>query len=399
MKSGSSREAIRSAEKLGYFTVLFTTNKKLLRQRDEFPDVHKMLLVDLTNLEVIRNAIESIQCNGLIIESIVSFVDPYVYLAAKLSEEYCSTILSTDAIKAMENKITTRKVMEDSPYSPKFIKLEGNETEEKISSTIKQYPYPLMVKSPLSTGSKDVLKVENDEELFKSINLLKNKYPELPILIEDYIDGPQYLVEAIVVNGDIHIIAIFEQEIVQFKRFIITGYNLLHDEVEKNLVETIQEGVKDIIESFEMDNGACHLEIRMNGDYVKLVEINPRVSGGAMNRMIEIAYGINLVEETLKLTLGFTPELTRKWEKHVFTQYVTISRNGILEKVTGKKRASLCPGVEEIYIKPKKGTLLSPPESMGQRYAYIIATGDTSEQAKENAKIAAKEIEFHLKPL
>lgn len=36
---------------------------------------------------------------------------------------------------------------------------------------------------------------------------------------------------------------------------------------------------------------------------------------------------------------------------------------------------------------------------MGQRYAYIIATGDSSEQAKENAKTAAKEIQFHLKPI
>lgn len=394
-KSGSSREAIKAADKLGYFTVLFTDNEKLLRQRTEFPDVHRMILVDFSNQEEIRNTIESNQKHGLIIEAIVSFVDPYVSFAAELHAKYCNASLSVDAIKAMEDKTLTRELLKDLPYTPNFIKLKVAEFEELIPSIMIHLSYPLMVKSPLSTGSKDVIKVENDEELIKSINLFKKKDPDLTILIEEYLDGPQYLVETVIVNGDIHVIAIFKQEIANLDRFIITGYNLLND-IDEELFESIQVAVKDIIESFEMENGSCHLEIRIVDDQIKLIEINPRVSGGAMNRMIEIAFGINLVEETLKIQLGITPNLTRKWEKHLFTQYVILSRSGILERVTGKKRAARCPGVEEVYIKPRKGKFLSPPKSMGQRYAYVIATGDTSEEAKENAKTAVKEIEFHL---
>lgn len=398
MKSGSSREAIKAAEKLGYFTVLLTSNEKFLSQREEFPDVHRMFLADLANPHELRDTIESIKESGLMIEAIVSFVDPYVCLATTLQEEYCKTSLSTEAIGAMEDKISTRELLEDSPYTPKFIKFKDSESEETLISIIKHYEYPLMVKSPLSTGSKDVIKVENLEELVEGAKLLSRKYPQLPILIEEFLDGPQYLVETIIFNGEVHIVAILEQEIKQFKRFIITGYNLLN-QIEERLFENIQEAVNDIIASFEMKNGSCHLEIRIVGDRVKLIEINPRVSGGAMNRMIQVAYGINLVEETLKLSLGTAPDLTRKWEKPVFTQYATISNSGILERVTGKKRASLCPGVEEVYIKPRKGSMLTPPRSMGQRYAYVIATGDSSEQAKENAKIAIQEIEFHLKPI
>lgn len=399
MKSGSSREAIKAAEKLGYFTILFTNNGKFLRQRTEFPEVHRMILVDFSDVEGLRNAIESNQSEGLIINAIVSFVDPYMYLAAKLHEEFCNKSLSLDAIKAMEDKILTREILKDSPYTPNFTKTNGMESEESLTSIINHYPYPLIVKSPLSTGSKDVIKVENDKELCNSVNLLAKKYPEQPILIEEYLDGPQYLVETVVINGNIHIIAILEQEITQFERFIITGYNVLNETDKDDLLQNIRQAAESIIKSLKMKTGTCHLEIRIIQDQCKLVEINPRISGGAMNRMIEIAYGINLVEETLKISLGFTPNLTKKWERPVFTQYVTTSTSGILEKVTGKKRASRLSGVQEVYVKPKKGKLLSPPISMGQRYAYIIATGDSSEQAKENAKTAAKEIEFHLKPV
>ncbi|WP_338470849.1 ATP-grasp domain-containing protein [Niallia sp. XMNu-256] len=398
MKSGSSREAIRAAEKLGYFTVLFTDNEKLLTQRTEFPDVHQMTLVDLSNMEELRNRIKKSQSQGLIIDAIVSFVDPYVYLATKLHGEFCNNRLSIEAIRAMEDKILTREKLKDSPYTPKFIKINGRESKESLTSLLKDYSYPLMVKSPYSTGSKDVIKVENDKQLFNSVNMLTNKYPDVPVLIEEYLDGPQFLVETVVLDGKVHIIAIIEQEITQFKRFIITGYNVLK-KMDKTLLQNMKQAVERIIQSFEMKTGTCHLEIRVVRGQCKLVEINPRISGGAMNRMIDIAYGINLVEETLKLSLGTPPNLTRKWVKPVFTQYVTISTSGILERVTGKKRASRSPGVQEVYIKPRKGKLLSPPKTMGQRYAYVIATGDSSEQAKENAKTAAKEIQFHLIPV
>lgn len=53
-KSGSSREAIKAAESLGYFTVLFTNNEKQFLQRKEYADVHKMVLVDITNMNAMR---------------------------------------------------------------------------------------------------------------------------------------------------------------------------------------------------------------------------------------------------------------------------------------------------------------------------------------------------------
>ena len=155
--------------------------------------------------------------------------------------------------------------------------------------------------------------------------------------------------------------------------------------------------MESIIEKFDIQNGAMHVEMRLTGNGWRLIEINPRISGGAMNKMLKAAFGFDLVEETLKLYLGQRPSLIQKQRNFVFTQYVVIEKKGILEKVTGKNRARKSPGVVEVYVKPKKGTQLVPPLSMGHRYAYVIAQGSTMEMAKESAKKAAGEIEFHLK--
>ena len=115
-----------------------------------------------------------------------------------------------------------------------------------------------------------------------------------------------------------------------------------------------------------------------------------------MNKMIQAAFGFNLVEETLKLYLGETPSIKPKCRNYVFTQYLVVSKKGVLEKVTGKQRAKNSPGVVEVYVKPKKGTKLIPPLSMGHRYAYVIAKGSSMEEAEKFAENAANEIKFHL---
>ena len=44
-KSGSSREAIKAAERLGFLTVLLTERNSFMKQRKEFPDVSQMIHV------------------------------------------------------------------------------------------------------------------------------------------------------------------------------------------------------------------------------------------------------------------------------------------------------------------------------------------------------------------
>jgi biotin carboxylase len=71
----------------------------------------------------------------------------------------------------------------------------------------------------------------------------------------------------------------------------------------------------------------------------------------------------------------------------------------VLDRVTGRQKARTMPGVYEVYIKPTRGQRLRVPKSMGHRYAYVIAYGETMDHARETAKQAAAEITFQLVPV
>lgn len=393
-KSGSSRDAIMAANNLGYHTVLFTKNAKQMQQRDQYPDVHKMIYIDTDNLKVMKEEIKLLRSNGLDIKVIVSFIDTYVCSASLLCDEFCENKFSSEAIKLMNNKEQTRLFLKNQPYTPKFTVIKPGK-EISFESILPMFTFPLMVKSPSSTGSKDVLLAENKDQLLAHTLMLREKDPKESIIIEEYIVGDQYLVEAVVYNKKVMIAGVIEQEITSGKRFIITGYGVMVN-VPEDIMAGIKEVLYSIVEQFGIVNGALHLELRHAKTGWKLIEINPRISGGAMNRMIKAAYGYSLVEETLKLHLGGKPSIIPMYKKFVFTQFKIIYEKGVLERVTGKGRARKSPGVVEIYVKPKKGTVLFPPLSMGHRYAYVIATGSSMEEAKNYAKNALKEIQFHL---
>ncbi|QPW46710.1 ATP-grasp domain-containing protein [Bacillus thuringiensis] len=394
-KSGSSREAIKAAEKLNYFTVLLTNKTKFIEERNTFPDVHEMILTDINDYDTIITTIEKLKKTEKSIKGIFSFIDPFVSVAARLSEKFCSNIVSTQAIYQMENKILTRNVLKNSPVSLNYLIYKPTASLSSFLKKAKKLKFPLIVKSPKSTGSKDVILVKDKSQLLSSIQSLLKKLPNEEILLEEYIDGPQYLVEILVENGEVHIIAVIEQEITLFERFIVTGYSLL-GQVDNNLYNSLFYAIHSIIQDFDMKNGACHLELRKIKDVWKLIEINPRISGGAMNDIIEIGYGINLVQETIQLMLGNKPSLNKKYYKYVYTHYLTVNSKGKLIQVTGKNRSSRYPGVEKVYIKPRKGTILQPPTSMGHRYGYVLAASHLKTEAKKIALEAAKEISFQI---
>lgn len=393
-KSGSSREAIKAAEGLGYFTVLLTSSTAFINNREEFPDVHLMKLCNLSNIDEIRKTINDIQLKSLSVAAIVSFVDPYCETACLLADELGINYFSTEAISNMLNKIRSREILSNTCYVPYYTTL--GESSSIDRHTIENH-LPIIIKAPNSTGSKDVFKVNSYKEFKNYKNKLFRKYPDDPILIEEFLDGPQYLVETVVYHGKLHIIAIFQQEITFTGRFIVTGYNLVLDPIEEFLTK-LTTAVQDIVKAHGLTHGSCHLELRYIRDNWKLIEINPRISGGAMNKLIETGLGINLVEQILKMALDCKPNLEPKFKKHAFCQHIIVSDTGILEKVTGRNKALKSKGVQCVYIKPKRGAYLTPPQSMGNRYAYVIATGDTEEEARDNAKQAAALIKFSLKP-
>lgn len=382
-KSGTSREALTIAKKMGFSVILFTDRKKFLEQRDEFPEVDKIYFFQ-SNDEV-ESRIKDLIQSDIKIAAIISFIDPFVSFAAELQRRMGLVSLSVEALRTMEDKLQFRHALKHLSSAPYYL----SSIEGKLD-----FPFPVIVKSPHSNGSKNVKLVTNKEKLKKII-----KKSTEPLLIEEFLQGPQYLVEAVCYEGELKIVAIIKQDIMEINdQFIITGYQYpatLQDKEEGELIKAVLD-IKDVL---NMTNGNFHLEFRLVDGNWKLIEMNPRISGGAMNKIIFEGTGINFAEEIIRLNLGEKPSFIQTKFQPVYAKFLTVDKVGKLIKVTGRNRAAKYDGIKEIYVKPRKGTILRKPTSLGHRYAYVLAVGDTVEAAKEKAILAAKEIRFYIETM
>ncbi|WHY85503.1 ATP-grasp domain-containing protein [Neobacillus novalis] len=392
---GTSKEALTIAKEMGYFIVLLTNKRKINKQK--FPDVDLCIFFkDILDETKVIDELTNIKKDGKQICACISFIDPYVSYAAKLSEHLGLVKLSADSLYMMENKIRFREKLRGLSSSPFYVVFNHDIPVDQFVQKYKSF-LPLILKPPASNGSKNVLLVDTTEKFKAGITFLQKRYPGRWVLVEEYLAGPQFLIEIIVHSNEMTVVGVIEQEITNNERFIVTGYQypaMLNSEDYKNLVDSITS----IVDQIGLSNGSCHLEMRNVQGNWKLVEINPRMSGGAMNQIIEEGTGINLIKEIVRMALGEQPLLIETRKQHVYAIYLTISSQGKLLKVTGVDQALRHKGVKYVHIKPKEGNILIVPYSMGNRYACVIAASESPEIAKSIAIAAAQEIKFYLEP-
>ena len=381
-------DALAAAVVLGYSAILLTDRKSFLRWKHKTVQI---IYMDSMDKENIHNQIIQLIQSGYDIQSIISFVDPFVSMASNLSNEFCGSTISSKALELMEDKLNTRLALQKNKATCNFEMIPVGKSKTSITT------FPLILKKPMSNGSKDVFYIENEKEFAIIVKKLTKRNPGRQLLVEEFIEGPQYVIEVVVVDAVPIIVAIIRQEIEKDFTFIVTAYEFVI-EMDEVVYRSLWKTVNSIINEIGLHNGTCHFEMRYSSEGWKLIELNPRISGGAMNRMIKEAFGIDLVLETIKLYLGEEPDLIRKKRRFVHSSYITINSTGYLLEVEGVEQAASCPGVVDVHVKSSIGATMMPPVSMGHRYGYVMAIGASPEEARERARNAVKLIKFYIEP-
>jgi biotin carboxylase len=133
--------------------------------------------------------------------------------------------------------------------------------------------------------------------------------PKRQILVEEFItEGRELSYEAFVQHG--RLVPLLIQEKYKFARegsFHFETANLcptpfVTDEEEGLLHQQLQEAMTKL----GVDDTFVHIECKWDGERVRIIEVNSRIGGGSVPKMLNIFLGIDPREMTLKLALGET---------------------------------------------------------------------------------------------
>lgn len=164
---------------------------------------------------------------------------------------------------------------------------------------------PVCVVKPVDqSGSLDVRRVGSEREAVGAFRrALRSGRGAGLVLVEEYVQGPEYSVEGYVEDGRVHVLAITEKILGQEPHFVEVGH-IVPAQLEARTAARIRSYVVRVLEAVALGIGPFHAELRMSARGPLLMEVAARLPGDRIPELLRLACGHDLYEIMLRCYLG-----------------------------------------------------------------------------------------------
>ena len=341
------------------------------------------------------------------IAAIVAVDEEATIVAAAASEALGLPHNTPDSVAAAGNKLRMRTALGAAGLaSPEYFVAA---IDDGYGSAMRRATYPCVLKPLSLSASRGVIRADDDaafEAAFARIAAILRPTAEMRvggaadrILIEDYIPGAEVAVEALLEDGGLHLLALFDKpdplEGPYFEETIYVTPSRLDDAVRKAISDTVARAAA----ALGLRDGPLHAELRLPPGDPVVIDIAARSIGGLCARILRFASGIGLEELILRHALGLPIETFERERLAAGVMMIPIPRAGVLRRVGGLGEAREVPGIEEVTMTIPVGHKLVPlPE--GNRYlGFIFARGETAGMVERSLRQAHRRIDIAVDPV
>ena len=251
--------------------------------------------------------------------------------------------------------------------------------------------YPCVLKPLGLSGSRGVIRANDDIEFAAAFARVKNIAAEPAVLVEDFIPGHEYALEGIVTQGHLQVLALFDKpDPLDGPFFEETIYATVP--VQAAIADATQRAVT----ALGLTHGPIHAEMRVNDAGVWMLEVAARPIGGLCSRVLWFSDGKSLEELILRHAVGEDVSGARLAEGTHAVMMIPIPRAGIYNSVSGLEEARAIGGIEDIVITAKQGQAMIPLPEGASYLGFIFARSD---RAVENVREAHACLKFDFSPI
>ena len=287
-----------------------------------------------------------------------------------------------ETAEAATNKFKMRKKLsEHNVPCPKFGCAWNYEEAVKLFHQINP---PVVVKPTNNMGARGVMRVDKIEDLQQAFYNAKSNSPVGEAIIEEYMEGPELSIDALVYDGNIWITGVADRIISYAPYFVETGHIMpsnLPTEMVQDAINVMKAGIK----ALGIDIGAAKGDIKITKDGAKIGEIAARLSGGFMSAYTyPYSSGVELIKNAILISLGEPPiDLVPKHQM-VSVEKAIIPKPGIIKSIDGIDKALTIDGVKNIFLLVNVGDTIKSPTNNVEKAGNVIVVAKTRDEGIEN---------------
>lgn len=246
----------------------------------------------------------------------------------------------------------------------------------------------VILKPSRNSGSRGIAMVESNITYSDYARLFDRSIRESrdhSVMIEQYVEGPEFSVEIIVWNGDTYVLQVTDKKTTEAPYFVELGHSqpsLYPEEVVNSVRDAAMKGVK----ALHLNDCAAHAEVKYQDGKPYIMEIGARLGGDFIStELTHLSTGIDMVAAAIDVALGIKPDFSKVSEPQgVAIRYFT-PKPGMVKSIENIEEL-VRPDVydAEIYVKP--GDVVREVKSSLDRSGHIIVTSLSPMEAIMNAE-------------
>jgi biotin carboxylase len=338
------------------------------------------------------------------LNAVLCLLDIRLIEAARLAQRLKLRHISPSTAVLLRDKFKVRqRLAERGLTQPEFALAQSN---DELKQAVATMGLPLLIKPSDGYGSQNVVVLRHDEDLDPWLTPLEDMLPSHTdyglgvkandrLLVERYMAGTVIGCDTLSVDGQHRLLGVNEKLFFEPPSFAIRGGCFQPD---SPAFAAIQRYVFACLDAVDFDWGATHTEIILTADGPRLVEINARLVGAKIARLVGYALKRSIHSDLITVHLGQQPSFSTVSASSLVavTRWIVAEQAGVLEHI--ELPAWRDDRIRCVEVLKRPGDAVRAPFENADRIGYVMVCGSTRAQAEELAEHFVAQTRVVLKP-
>ena len=297
---------------------------------------------------------------------VTAATDKPLVMMARIAEKYGFPFYSVETAQWSTDKFQMKQRFElgDVPHARGRLVKSVAEAANMV--------FPVIVKPRDNSGSRGVKLCRTKEELEQSM-VEALEYSKLDsVLVEEFIEGPEYSIEGLHYDGKSEVIQFTEKKTTEFPYNVELGHIQPANISEENK-QKIREIVAKIGKALMFEDCPSHTELKINERGIFVIETSPRLGGDYItSTLTPLSTGVNVEDELLRISLGEKISPSPQSVQYSGVRFFAFEQGNIIKHVPDAIFVKTWPHVVDFSFNLKEGDKVNQITSSLNRYGQLI---------------------------
>lgn len=363
--------AIKSAKSLGYKVIAVDKNPSAPGM--DLADIP--VEVDILDIEQVVEVARKYSVKGVLTMQ----SDIGVPTVGAVVDALCLVGNGKEVADRCSNKILTREALSYSSVLQPNYAVVGSIYEAEIEA--RKIGFPCIIKSPDSSGSRGVIRVNTDSEIKSAFCEAMRHTRGNSLLVEEFIEGVEVGAQAFSVHGRCRMVLVHDDELSN-RPYMIPIAHAFPSTLEPLVLRKVEETVANCVNALKINNGPSNIDliIDMKGR-PRIIEVGARIGATCLPELIQYHTGIDWTKSAVEVSCGILPDIKKKYTQPCAAFILESKVDGVMIDYSLPKQWAEHPNVLEWEVNVKPGDVVTKLKTGTDRVGKVLTKASTVEEA------------------